>query len=152
MLKRILERRHDGGGNYLTAAIVAEFYKEGIWNHAKVTNASLKEKRDLTIRGLKEQLDDLCIWSKPVGGLFLWVRIPDDVNRQKLYELSLQRGFKYLLGSSFHYRGKDVPYLRLAFGHLKAKQIEEGIPVLAQCLREARTSNQARQFESLFMS
>ncbi len=152
MLETLLERRHDAGGNYLTAAIVAEFYKEGIWNHAKVANAALKEKRDITIKGLKEHLDDLCIWSNPVGGLFVWVRIPDDVNRQKLYELSRQRGFNYLLGSSFHYREEDVPYLRLAFGHLKAKQIEEGIPVLSQCLREARTSNQAKQFDSLFMS
>jgi len=152
MLDKILARRHDAGSNYLAAAIVAEFYKDGIGNHADVANAALKTKRDLTLYGLQEYLDDVCVWSKPVGGLFIWVRIPDDVDRQKLQELTLQRGFNYLLGSSFHYQDKDVPYLRLAFGHLNARQIEEGIPVLAQCIREARTSNEARQFDSLFMA
>jgi len=43
-----------------------------------------------------------------------------------------------------------VPYLRLAFGHLTHEQIEKGIPVLAKCLRESRTSNEARQFDNLF--
>ena len=76
--------------------------------------------------------------------------MPDDVDLTKLRELTLERGFNYLLGSSFHYQGKDVPYLRLAFGHLSREQITDGIPVLAQCLREARTSNEARNFESLF--
>ena len=150
MLETLLARRHDAGGNYLAAAIVAEFYKEGIGRHAQVTNAALLEKRNQTLHALQEHLADMCVWSHPVGGLFIWVRFPEDVDRQKLRELTLQRGFNYLVGASFHYQSKDVPYLRLAFGHLTLEQIEEGIPVLAQCLRESRTSNESRTFEGLF--
>ncbi len=150
MLARILARRADAGGNYLAAAIVAEFYKDGIWQHAEVANAALKVKRDLTLSGLEEQLNDVCVWSKPVGGLFIWVRLPEDVDRKRLFKLAEERGFHYLLGSSFHYRGQDVPYVRLAFGHLSHDEITEGIPVLAQCIREARTSNEPRAFEGLF--
>ncbi|MDA0788842.1 MAG: PLP-dependent aminotransferase family protein [Proteobacteria bacterium] len=151
MLGKILARRHDAGSNFLAAAIVAEFYRDGIWSHAGVANAALKTKRDLTTAGLKQELEDVCVWSNPVGGLFIWVRLPDDVDRSKLRTLTLERGFNYLVGSSFHYRGKDVPYIRLAFGHLTHEQISEGIPVLARCIREARTSNEPRGFDSLFM-
>jgi DNA-binding transcriptional MocR family regulator len=56
----------------------------------------------------------------------------------------------YLPGISFHYQNAKVPYLRLAFGHLTREQIEQGIPVLAQCIREARKSNEPRDFDSLF--
>ena len=43
-----------------------------------------------------------------------------------------------------------VPYLRLAFGHVPDDAIRDGMPVLAQCLREARTSNEPKSFTSLF--
>ncbi len=150
MLERILARRHDAGSNYLASAIAAEFYKSGIEAHAGVTNPVLKRKRDLTTGGLQEELADICTWSNPVGGLFIWVRVPDDVDRKKLYESAHAAGVNYLPGTAFHYQNRNKPYLRLAFGHLTEEQIQAGVPILARCIREARTSNEARSFETLF--
>ena len=152
MLEKILARRHDNGSNYLAAAITAEFYKDGIWEHAAYTNPILKIKRDLTLDGLDKELSDICEWSKPIGGLFVWVRMPDDVDRKKLSELASERGVHYLPGIAFHYETKNVPYLRLAFGHLEDDTIRDGIPILAKCIRESRTSNEPKNFDSLFMS
>lgn len=150
MLERILARRHDAGGNSFAAAVVAEFYRNGIADHAAVTTPPLRRKRDLTCRKLEESAADLCVWSKPVGGLFIWVRLPDDVDRGRLGKLAHSRGLAYLPGAAFHYQGADAPYLRLAFGHLTETQIDEGVPILARCIREARTSNEAIGFNSLF--
>ena len=150
MLEKILARRHDAGPNYLASAIAAEFYKDGIEAHAAVTNPVLKGKRDLTTAGLKAELDDLCVWSNPVGGLFIWVRMPDDVDRKALWKSTQAAGLNYLPGTSFHYQNRNKPYLRLAFGHLTDQEIQDGIPILARCLREARTSNEPRNFETLF--
>ena len=150
MLETILARRHDAGSNYLAAAIAAEFYKNGIADHAGVTNPVLMRKRDLTTGGLAEELSDICTWSNPVGGLFIWVRVPDDVDRKKLYESAQANGVNYLPGTAFHYQNRNKPYLRLAFGHLNEQQIQDGIPILARCIREARTSNEPRTFETLF--
>jgi 2-aminoadipate transaminase len=150
MLDRILARRHDAGSNTLAAAVAAEFYRNGVWDHANHTNQALKEKRDLLLEKLTDQLDDICVWSKPVGGLFVWMRLPEDVDRKKLYQLTQSRGFNYLPGAAFHVENRNVPYLRLAFGHLTLEQIAEGLPVLAQCIHEARTSNESRSFDSLF--
>ncbi|MEM7097532.1 MAG: PLP-dependent aminotransferase family protein [Pseudomonadota bacterium] len=150
MLEKIQARRHDAGSNYLSAAIAAEFYKNGIEDHAGYANPVLKRKRDLTVEGLANELDDICAWSNPVGGLFIWVRVPDDVDRPKLYGLAQENGVNYLPGTAFHYANRNKPYLRLAFGHLTESQIQEGIPILARCIREARTSNEARGFATLF--
>ena len=150
MLERVLARRNDAGSNYLAAAIAAEFYKNGIEAHAAVTNPVLKLKRDLTTAGLAAELDDICVWSNPQGGLFIWVRLPEDVDRPKLFELAQHSGLAFLPGVAFHYANRNKPYLRLAFGHLTEEQIQAGIPVLARCIREARTSNAPRDFETLF--
>ena len=150
MLERILARRHDAGSNTLAAAIVAEFYRDGIWEHTRIGNDALKIKRDLVLSGLLRELNDICAWSRPVGGLFIWVRLPDDVDRRRLAGLAADRGVHYLEGQSFHYADADVPYLRLAFGHLPAEKINRGIPELARAIREARQSNEPRAFETLF--
>ena len=76
--------------------------------------------------------------------------MPDDIDRPKLWELTQAAGFAYLPGVAFHYQNRNKPFLRLAFGHLTEQQIVEGIPVLANCIRQARTSNEPREFESLF--
>ncbi|MGI9323788.1 MAG: PLP-dependent aminotransferase family protein [Pseudomonadales bacterium] len=150
MLERITARRHDAGGNHLAAAIVAKFYEHGISAHASVTNPVLKEKRDALLTALEDELAELCAWSKPPGGLFVWLRVPDDVDRKQLLTSANAQGVHFLPGAAFHYQRQDVPYLRLAFGHLTLTQIREGIPKLAQCIRRCRTSNEAIDFNSLF--
>lgn len=150
LLETILARRHDAGGNYLAAALVAELYKDGVWSLTDELNESLKVKKNLVVDGIKETSDGICVSSNPSGGLFVWVRFPEDVDQAKLARLTAERGFHYAAGSSFHIHAKQVPYLRLAFGHVPDDDIRDGIPILMQCLREARTSNEPPTFTSVF--
>ena len=94
-------------------------------------------KRDLTLQGLEAELGDICVWSEPVGGLFIWVRLPDDVDTKALRPMALEQGVNFLPGQSFHYQRGHVPYLRLAFGHLTLEQISEGLPILARAAFKA---------------
>ena len=150
MLNTILARRHDGGGNFLAAAIVAELYKNGLWSLTEELNESLKVKKNLVVDGIKESGDGVCVSSNPSGGLFVWVRFPGDVDQSKLQQLSAERGFYYASGANFHIRAEQIPYLRLAFGHVPDDDIRDGIPVLMQCLKESRTSNEKPSFSTLF--
>jgi 2-aminoadipate transaminase len=150
VLERVLANRNDAGGNLLAAAIAAKFYANGIWDHAAATNTALRAKRDTLLSGLASELSDICCWSTPSGGLFVWVRLPEDVDRRKLWRLSQDRGISYLPGSAFHFEGADVPYLRLAFGHLSQDEISNGVPELARCIRESRQSNAPREFDELY--
>ena len=150
LLETILARRHDAGGNYLAAAVVAELYRDGVWSLTEELNESLKVKKNLVVDGLADAAGDICASSNPSGGLFVWVRFPDDVDQAKLARLAAERGFFYASGANFHIHGDEVPYLRLAFGHVPDDDIKDGIPILAQCLREARTSNEAPGFQGLF--
>jgi 2-aminoadipate transaminase len=150
LFRRVLDRRHDAGSNTFAASVVHEYLSQGMWEHCDSENAMYLGKRNLLMDCLHEHLGDLCCWSEPSGGLFMWLRFPDDVDRDKLQSLADARGFRYARGRSFQVDNEDVPYLRLAFGHVSDEAIIEGIPVLAQCLREARTSNEPAKPASLF--
>ena len=146
----IVSQRFDAGSNYFTAAVLAQFYKKGIWEHCDVANPVLKHKRNLVCELLNDTLADFCVWSVPVGGLFIWVRLPEDIDMDKLRQVAAANNFYFAAGKDFHVDSKQVPYLRLAFGHVPDDLIKKGIPVLARSISAARTSNSARDFETLF--
>jgi len=148
--EQIVGRRFDAGSNSFAAAVMAKFYEENIWAHCEAANVALKRKRDLLVSRLKDVLEDECVWSHPTGGLFLWLRLPEDTDLDRLRAEATDKGFNYAEGRDFHVTGERVPYIRLAFGHVPDDAIVEGIPVLAQCVQRARSSNAARAFTSLF--
>ncbi len=150
LFQRVLSRRNDAGSNTLAASIVAEYLDGRIWPHCDEQNVAFKHKRDLLTAALEAHVAESCRWSAPAGGLFLWLRLPDDTDRDKLQSLTDQRGFRYARGQAFQVSNEDVPYLRLAFGHLPDAVIEPGIEVLASCIREARTSNEPGRPTSLY--
>ena len=138
MLDCILDRRFDGGNSLLAASILAAYFKDTLWGHVEMRNAILKEKRDAVFAALEESGSDICTWSHPVGGLFIWVGFPPDVDRRKLAALMAEKNILYAPGSAFHIRGEDVPFLRLAFGFIALEDIREGILAMVECIRSAR--------------
>ena len=83
-----------------------------LWQHLAETNAILKEKRDAVFVGLEENAGDLCTWSRPVGGMFLWIEFPEEVDRDRLMALCAERGIVVARGQGFHIRREDVPAIR----------------------------------------
>jgi 2-aminoadipate transaminase len=148
--QRIVSRRFDAGSNYFAASVLAKFYEDDLWGHCERANAALRVKRDLLLEALESSLSDLCAWSHPVGGLFLWLRLPEDVDLGMLKRVTAEAGFFYAEGKDFNVSGEAVHYLRLAFGHVPDAQITQGIPVLAESIKRCRLSNAARDFDHLF--
>lgn len=138
MLQRILGRRYDGGNSLLAAACCASLFRDRLWQHLAVTNAILKEKRDAVFAGLEANAVDLCTWSRPVGGMFSWIEFPEVVDRVRLMALCAERGIVVARGQGFHIRREDVPAIRLAFGFASLEAIREGVPLLAECIHQAR--------------
>ncbi len=138
MLGRILDRRYDGGNSLLAAASCAALFRDRLWQHLAETNAILKEKRDAVLAGLEENAGQLCRWSQPVGGMFIWIEFPADVDVDRLMARCAERGIVVARGQGFHIRREDVPAIRLAFGFASLAAIREGVPLLAECIHQAR--------------
>ena len=148
--QKIVSRRFDAGSNYFAASVLAKFYERDLWGHCERANEALLIKRDLLLEALESSLSDICVWSHPVGGLFLWLRLPDDVDLEQLKRVTAESEFFYAEGKDFNVTGESVHYLRLAFGHVPDELITQGIPVLAESIKRCRLSNAARNFETLF--
>ncbi len=139
-LARILSWKIDGGTNNLAAYVVAEFFKEHLWEHVAVVNRVVKEKLAAVIEQLEARRDVFVEFSHPRGGLFIWVKLPEDVDPVRLAEVAAAQGIRYGTGKAFHSRAEDIKYLRLAFGYPSLDDIHEGLPLLAQCIEQAQVA------------
>ncbi|MBT6509792.1 MAG: PLP-dependent aminotransferase family protein, partial [Rhodospirillaceae bacterium] len=138
MLERILAHRMDAGPNTLASAITHEYLKDRLWSHIETANDALKTKRDAMVDGLRRHLGNECTVTNPPGGLFVWVRLPDDADPAALKEIANRNGVDFAHGSGFHIHNNAGPYIRLAFGFPSVDQIQEGSKRLGNSLRELR--------------
>lgn len=136
IFSEILSLRRDGGPSTLNAAIVCEFFRESLAEHLKTINTIVKQKRDAMLEELGKHPDVFEWFSEPMGGLFIWVKLPDATDVVTCEQVAESRGIDYATGKAFHVYREDVPYLRLAFGYATVDEIREGIPLLAECVRE----------------
>ena len=69
-------------------------------------------------------------------------QFPEFITRQvttpNSMEIASARGIRYGTGKAFHSGGRDITYLRLAFGYPSLEDIRDGVPLLAECVKEAR--------------
>jgi 2-aminoadipate transaminase len=145
---RLLAYKRDGGTNALASMVVAEYFKDHLWSHVAEVCAVVKAKRDALFAALERELGGLIEWSRPKGGLFSWVKLPEGIDTQAIAELAKQRRLLYGSGRSFDAADRDVSFLRLAFGFIDESLIPEGVARLGECIEGAapgaRASERAR--------
>jgi len=66
-------------------------------------------------------------WIKPQGGLFVWLKLPDDLSTNELYPLAGEEKVTFAPGSLFYPGARHQPYMRLNFVANPADMIEEGV-------------------------
>ncbi len=134
--QRFLDERFDAGQSTLSSSIVAELLRGRLPAQIERNNAALLPKRDALLAALERELGGICTWRKPAGAMFLWVGLPEEVDREALFAISERRGLDYGYGAAYHAGGEDVPFLRLAYACPSVARIHEGVELLAACLRE----------------
>ena len=138
-IARLMPWKMDGGTSMLSQLVAAEYFKDHLWEHIEEGRQAVKDKRNTLLDALEGEFGTVpgMSWSQPDGGLFVWVKLPEDVDRVRLQELAVARGITYATGQAFHALSADVAYLRLAFGWIDKDDIPEGVRLLAECVREA---------------
>ncbi|HEU0166913.1 MAG TPA: PLP-dependent aminotransferase family protein [Chloroflexota bacterium] len=145
LMAKLQEWKTDGGISELSQMIVAEYLQEHMWEHIKEGTRAVKEKRDELLDSLEREFAGMPMsWTHPDGGLFMFVKLPESVDRPRLQQLAQERGILYGTGQAFHSQNADTPYLRLAFGWIDKNDIREGVHQLAECVKAAMPAGAAR--------
>ena len=115
--------------------IAAEFLSSGALDrNLKKSIAYYRDKRDYMLALLDKYMPEGVEWTRPEGGLFLFLTLPEEIDSVKLYDRALSAGVAYVAGSFFYPDGSHRNTMRLNFSFLDKDRMEDGIRILASLL------------------
>jgi 2-aminoadipate transaminase len=74
-------------------------------------------------------------WTRPEGGLFLWVELPETINAREVFEDALREKVAFVTGAAFFANAPRHNFIRLNFSNQQPEMIEEGIRRIARVLK-----------------
>ncbi len=132
---------------FLAQAVVAEFVARGHFepNLARVC-AELRVRRDAMTSTLEQSFPAGSSWSRPQGGYFVWLELPDGVTTAEVMSRAEPAGVAFVRGEDFFPRGSGLgrSSARLAFSYESPARIVEGVERLAALVNVSTGSAVAR--------
>lgn len=117
--------------------VAAEFLSTGrLDENLKKSIALYKGKRDLLLSLLEEHMPEGVTWTRPEGGLFLFLTMPEGFDAVRFYDKALDVGVAYVAGEFFHPDRSGKNTMRMNFSFMNHDKITEGVKLLARLLKD----------------
>jgi 2-aminoadipate transaminase len=138
MIARLLALKTDGGSGALEQMALAEYCTAHFATHVPQLARALRGKLETMMEVLAEQFGTAAEFDDPPGGIFLWIKLPDEVDTLKLAAAALAAGVAINPGPEWSTnKAYAKSRLRLCFASPTVEQIREGVATLAGvCRRE----------------
>jgi 2-aminoadipate transaminase len=138
LISRMLAIKTDAGSGALEQMVLGEYCPTHFDAHVPALTRGLRKKLDTLMDALNEQFGTAAEFDDPKGGIFLWVKLPDQVDTLKLYQSALAAGVAINPGPEWT---TDKRYgksrTRLCFANPSHEAIRAGVAALAEvCRRE----------------
>lgn len=147
LMSRILSIKNDGGSGALEQMVLAEYCQAHFEPHVQALRHTLRSKAQALMSALRAQFGTQVEFADPAGGIFLWVKLPPQVDTTRLAQIALQAGVAINPGAEWmtdSVIGKR--YTRICFAHASVEILREGIGMLAEvCHREFGVPARAHQ-------
>jgi DNA-binding transcriptional MocR family regulator len=125
---------------WLTPSLVAqatvyEFLRRGsLEPNLDRVRRELGARRDAMLAALEQGFGSAARWSRPHGGYFVWLDLPDEVDAGELLVRAEAAGVTFVNGADFYPAGSGGgrSSLRLAFSFVSVAEIADGVRLLAE--------------------
>ena len=123
--------------NSFGQVMVYEYCRRGLLQpHIEEIIATYRERRDAMLAALERHFPEGVRWTKPEGGLFLWVILPEGVDSVELLKEAVEEKVAFVPGTAFYADGTGHNTLRLTFATASPEMIEEGIKRLGRAIKK----------------
>ncbi len=138
VLDRVRALKSGGGVNQFAALAVHRYATTKLRDHIDDINEVQRAKRDAMLAALGESFGSSAAWSRPEGGLYIWLQMPEGADMVSVHEAALAAGVGYHPGPNFAPDGvSGRNYARLCFGYNTPEEIHDGVALLAEVLSKA---------------
>jgi 2-aminoadipate transaminase len=139
LLAKAAALKADGGTNPYMSRLATFYMRDHMVEHVEELKTIYRDKRDLMLERLYAGLGDSAEVSRPEGGFFIWIRLPEGTDPAKLMDLAGEARVGYVPGPAFYPDGTSgKEFIRLAFSFASLDDIREGTDLLCEAIKAAR--------------
>jgi 2-aminoadipate transaminase len=139
----VAKQSSDLHSNYLSQRAVYQYLIDNdLDEHILRIKEVYKKQRDMMVSMVEKHFPQEIKCTKPEGGMFLWVTLPEDLSSLHLLELAKEESVAFVPGRAFYVDGGGDNTLRLNFSNSDEEKIEEGIKRLAKVIKRILTENE----------
>ncbi|HAL60794.1 MAG TPA: aminotransferase [Chloroflexi bacterium] len=121
----------------LTQMLAYEVVRTGFLDgHVRELRKVYRERRDVMLKAMEEHFPEGVRWTRPQGGLFLWVTVPEEIDTAELLEEAVEEKVAFVPGSAFFADGQGHNTMRLNFSNAQPEMIQEGIRRLGKVIEK----------------
>jgi 2-aminoadipate transaminase len=122
----------------LSQLFVTTYFAERRWeDYLEELRGIYKARRDVMLESLAEHFPPEATWTRPQGGLFVWVTLPDYIDTTDLLARALEeRNVAFVPGRGAYMDGRGGSSMRLNFSGVGEDEIREGVRRIGEVIRE----------------
>jgi len=121
----------------LNQMFAEEYIRLGYWEkNLEVLKRVYLSRRNAMLSALEKNFPEGSRWTRPEGGLFIWVTLPEFLDTEKMLPLAINQKVAYVPGTAFYADGTGANQMRLNFSYANEELIAEGIKRLGKVIRK----------------
>jgi DNA-binding transcriptional MocR family regulator len=120
-----------------TQAAVTTYLTTMPWREQLKTYREVyRERRDALLGALDDLMPAGTTWTRPNGGLFVWLTLPDGLDSKAMMPRAIAARVAYVPGTGFYADGSGGGNIRLNFSFPPPERIREGVRRLAGVMEQ----------------
>jgi 2-aminoadipate transaminase len=122
--------------------ILARYIEKGLLEvNLPKTIALYRERRDFMLSCFSKYMPAEVTWTKPEGGLFLFVTMPAGLKAASVLKKAINNNVAFVDGSTFFCNHKGQNTMRINFSYSRKEEIEAGVGRLAKVIKDDLKTN-----------
>jgi 2-aminoadipate transaminase len=119
----------------LTQMVVYEVIKDGFLDkHIPEIRTLYANQCQAMLDAMAEHFPSQVSWTKPEGGMFIWVTLPKNIDAMKLLDQAIAAKVAFVPGAPFYANEAETNTLRLSFVTVPPERIREGVAILGKLI------------------
>jgi len=133
----VAKQASDLHSNSLCQRMVYQYLQRNdVDRHIATIIAAYKKQRDTMVSAIEEYFPAEVDFTRPEGGMFLWVTLPERLSTLELFEHAVKENVAFVPGTPFFVDGGGTNCMRLNFSNADEDKIEEGIQRLGRIIKD----------------
>ncbi|KQV79814.1 2-aminoadipate aminotransferase [Massilia sp. Root351] len=121
----------------LTQMVVHEVIKDGFLDqHIPTIRTLYGDQCQCMLDAMAEHFPASATWTKPEGGMFIWVNLPKHINAMELLDEAIKQKVAFVPGSPFYANEPETNTLRLSFVTVPPERIRAGVAILGKLIAD----------------